>query len=302
GRWSSLEVGKLEEMKVILAEELEREPRFPEVVGERRLLRFLRGHQHDVAGACQKWLKMRAWRRENGVDQIREDIVANGLYHPSQFPLGPDILAQYPLLVVNPSCFDYEGSLLAYECYDFSPREVIEVLGDLNLFIRFHIYCLELRELALEALSDEKEQRNLARRAERAAERAKRPIAAQAEEVDEGDEGVDRPWGEMERCCVIRDLQGFGLEHAGPAARSLLGKVMATSQANYPEQMKTCLLVNTPWVFSALFAAIQGMISPKTAAKIKVLDTVGLLGLVPLEHLPKALGGLCDPDQVQSEE
>lgn len=42
GRWSRREEGLLQEMKRILDEDLREMPPFPEVVGERRMLRFLR--------------------------------------------------------------------------------------------------------------------------------------------------------------------------------------------------------------------------------------------------------------------
>lgn len=51
GRWSRYEERLLREMKEIIAEDLRRHPPFPEVVGSRRMLRFLRWEMltlHDV--------------------------------------------------------------------------------------------------------------------------------------------------------------------------------------------------------------------------------------------------------------
>jgi hypothetical protein len=55
---------------------------FKELVGDRRLLRFLRGHKHDVDKAAEKYAKMLEWRAENGVDKIREDIRLNKKFTP----------------------------------------------------------------------------------------------------------------------------------------------------------------------------------------------------------------------------
>lgn len=45
-------------------------------------------------------------------------------------------------------------------------------------------------------------------------------------------------WGVMLRNTIIRDLDGFGMEHAGPIGRSLISKVMSVSQDNYPEMVR----------------------------------------------------------------
>lgn len=51
-------------------------------------------------------------------------------------------------------------------------------------------------------------------------------------------EEEDETWGVMLRNTIIRDLKGFGIEHAGPIGRSLIGKVMNVSQDNYPEMVR----------------------------------------------------------------
>lgn len=56
----------------------------------------------------------------------------------------------------------------------------------------------------------------------------------------EGEEGEpeEESWGVMLRNTIIRDLKGFGMEHAGPIGRSLISKVMSVSQDNYPEMVR----------------------------------------------------------------
>ncbi len=48
GRWSPLETSLLAEMRALCSKELAAAKPFPEVVGDRRLMRFLRGHNYDL--------------------------------------------------------------------------------------------------------------------------------------------------------------------------------------------------------------------------------------------------------------
>ncbi|KAG5176368.1 CRAL-TRIO domain-containing protein, partial [Tribonema minus] len=67
------------------------------------------------------------------------------------------------------------------------------------------------------------------------------------------------------------DLRGFSMEHAGPSARDLMGRVMSVSCANYPELMDTCFLVNAPWIFFAVFKGVKPLMSAHTVAKVKLV-------------------------------
>lgn len=60
------------------------------------------------------------------------------------------------------------------------------------------------------------------------------------EENGEEEEEEEEPWGVVLRNTIIRDLAGFGIEHAGPIGRSLISKVMSVSQDNYPEMVRIC--------------------------------------------------------------
>ncbi|CAM9365698.1 unnamed protein product, partial [Discosporangium mesarthrocarpum] len=150
GRWSKWETRMIREMKILLDEDIRKAPPFPEVVGSRRMLRFLRGHKHNVPKAVSMMRAMLRWRRENDVDKIREDIVNNKKFDPRQFPQGESILKKFPVLVASPLCVGSEGTPLSYESYSFSPRQVAkEADGDLSFFIHFHIYCQEFKQVQL---------------------------------------------------------------------------------------------------------------------------------------------------------
>lgn len=68
------------------------------------------------------------------------------------------------------------------------------------------------------------------------------------EDEEEGED--EEPWGVVLRNTIIRDLAGFGMEHAGPIGRSLISKVLSVSQDNYPEMVREEQRVVPPCVFS----------------------------------------------------
>ncbi|CAM9169952.1 unnamed protein product, partial [Phaeothamnion confervicola] len=290
GRWEEQDAELLMEMKVILAEDLRQSPPFPEVVGQRCMLRFLRGHKRDVGRAAAMMARMLQWRRDNGVDAIRQDIVLNKLYHPSLFPFGETVMKHYPFMMASPLCTDAKGNPLSYEGYSFSPRLVQEELKDIDHFIVFHIYCQEWKQMLLNAFSDERERQALEERQRRrngaaaspaangraAAGAAIRPSDSRGKfdpidapatcagrdhscdatvnsDCDDGagngggnssSGGGEATWGQIVRNTIIRDLSGFGLEHAGPTGREIIRKVMEVSQDNYPEKMEAGYIVN----------------------------------------------------------
>ena len=71
-------------------------PQFPDVVGDRKLLRFLRGHDHNVDKVCEMVTNYLKWRDDNSIDEIREKILRGGVTHPAKFPKGELILHMVP--------------------------------------------------------------------------------------------------------------------------------------------------------------------------------------------------------------
>ena len=53
---------------------------YPDVSGDRRLLRFYRGHGGDIAKTCEMIKKFLDWRKENNIDAIRNSIVHGGMF------------------------------------------------------------------------------------------------------------------------------------------------------------------------------------------------------------------------------
>ena len=59
-----------------------------ELVGDRRLIRFLRGRQNDVGLAAGMYREHLKWRKGFNTDEIRNKIAFGGLNHPLRFPFG----------------------------------------------------------------------------------------------------------------------------------------------------------------------------------------------------------------------
>jgi hypothetical protein len=64
----------------------------------------------------------------------------------------------------------------------------------------------------------------------------------------------------------------------------------------YPEILGTMFIVNSPMLFSGVWAVIKGFLDEKTRNKIKIYRgnyQKDLLELVDAENLPEFLGGSC---------
>jgi uridine kinase len=73
-RWKEEERSAIAEMRLRLFTDLKKIPQFPEVVGDRRLIRFYNGNGKDVDRAVEAYMKFLKWRKDNQVDQIRQNI------------------------------------------------------------------------------------------------------------------------------------------------------------------------------------------------------------------------------------
>lgn len=63
---------------------------------------------------------------------------------------------------------------------------------------------------------------------------------------------------------------GVGLSHLTGEVKKVLGRFTKTDQDNYPECMGHLCIINAPGVFRMLWAAIKGMLDPRTQGKIEV--------------------------------
>lgn len=122
-RWSARETELLAHVRSTLAAEIAASGQFPEVIGDRGIIRFIRGHGEEdkIVTMYGNYLK---WRKESGADVIRERIRVENLNKPSLFPNGEGFLEMSPQIIIAADATDLEGNLIAFETFDFSPRYV----------------------------------------------------------------------------------------------------------------------------------------------------------------------------------
>jgi hypothetical protein len=195
-RWTAEEHQLLAILKDRLKTELASSPQYPEVVGERKLVRFLRGHNHDlekVYGLMKAFLQ---WRIDHDINEIRKNIVENGCDHPLRFPKGETILKLIPQHVVLPEAQDKVGSPICVEQYNFVPSDVFQFIN-IDDYIEFVKYSLEYRSLIVEQLSEQRERDFLAK--------------LTPEEREALEQPGSKPYGVLVNTCVVRDLSKFVL-------------------------------------------------------------------------------------------
>jgi len=170
------------------------------VVGDRRLLRFLRGKQLNVDEATKQYVDFLKWRKANNLDNIRSEILYGGKNTPLLFPGGKKILELAPQIIISAKALDRKGQPFAMELYDFSPSKLFQEVK-LEEYMLFLTYSLEYRALVMEQLSHEAEQKYLS-----TVPKVSRTTG----------------YGVILLDFTIRDLKGVGIAHLGSEGRSLI--------------------------------------------------------------------------------
>jgi hypothetical protein len=274
-RWSAVEREALATMRSRCASELKQQTPFPEVVGDRRMLRFIRGRGGNINEATEQYLGHLKWRRENNVDQIRQNIVYGGLNDPKKFPNGEKLLRLAPQIIIAP-VRDRKNQPICTEQYNFSPKKLFQE-SSLDEYLLFLIYALEFRNLVMEHMSHEMDVKYLADNP--------RP-----QDRTEG-------WGCVIRNCTIRDLGGLKWEHVGSDGRAFVKAALTLGSPNYPEVLGKSHMINTPWVFNTLWVFVKQLLDANTIDKINILGSDYMTELskeVPLTSIPKEFGGTYD--------
>ena len=97
---TAAEAPALVALKDELRAELAAQPPWPDLIGDIRLLRFVRGHDCDVAAAADAYRQMLAWRAEAGMDAVRADIEARNLQLQwSDMPDGERVSRLVPMVI-----------------------------------------------------------------------------------------------------------------------------------------------------------------------------------------------------------
>lgn len=159
-RWSDLDQESIALMREALREELSSCPPFPEVVGDRRIIRFLKARGYVIEESAKMMRNFLKWRKDNNVDQIRQNIVYGGMNNPLRFPKGEAIIRLAPQIVLSHLAKDKNGCPLVYEQYNFNPKEFFREVS-IQEYLVFLTYSLEFRSLLLEQMSEELEREYL---------------------------------------------------------------------------------------------------------------------------------------------
>lgn len=219
------------------------------------------------------------WRKENNVDKIRDDILRGGCNHPSLFPNGEKILRLIPQIVIDQDIRDGFDCPIVFEQYNFRPADVLEQIS-LEEYVLFVMYCLEYRSLIMEQLSEDQERKKVKELKRRR---------------DSGEDiSAEEPYGTLCYLCIIRDLDGVGLDHLGSQGQEIIKAVVGVAAANYPELMRKCHLINAPWLFNTVWWVIKGWLATKTIDKIGVFGSSFLSSLqadISMDNLPSEVGG-----------
>ena len=186
-RWIEAERIGLEKMKEILADDLQSIPPYPDVVGDRRLIRFLRGRHCDVDAAVKQYRDFLKWWKNSNVEEVRNNILYGGLNHPFKFPMGELIIGFVPQIVLAPRSESYKGHVVNLDCMGFDANALFAACTE-DQILKFIIYTLEYRSLILEQLGHEREQEYL------------RLHPDPSERVD--------GYGTIPMICAIKDLKG----------------------------------------------------------------------------------------------
>lgn len=103
---------------------------------------------------------------------------------------------------------------------------------------------------------------------------------------------------------VIFDMEGFNLkQYLWKPAGELIITFLQMYEANYPEILKMCFMINAPKVFAFAFSLIKKFMDDYTLSKIQIYKVdppkwkEAILKLVPKDQIPAYYGGtLTDPD------
>eukprot|EP00947_MAST-08B_sp_MAST-8B-sp1_P001292 g1292.t1 len=139
------------EIRAAAAEDLAGVQPFPEVVGDRRILRFLRGHKFVMATAIEYYTNMLKWRKEHGIDEIRTALVEKAM-GPDDFPFAAKIGAVVPVIVRYGH--DKEGRPIhIFRPGAISVKKLMATITE-EEYRAFHIHSMEYTQLHLDALAE----------------------------------------------------------------------------------------------------------------------------------------------------
>lgn len=104
----------------------------------------------------------------------------------------------------------------------------------------------------------------------------------------------------IDKVTLVIDLENFSMKHLLMPGMDVLLQMMGQTEANYPETLKTCYVVNAPMIFPVIYKACKPFMSDDTKKKIVILGPnwkEKLQEEIDPGELPQHWGGTAtDPD------
>ena len=278
-QWSVEEMKKLAGMRQAVKNAISNRRQIPDVVGDRRLLRFLRGHG-TVEKASQMYLKFLKWRDDNDVDSIRDDILYGGMTSMYDIPHARKIFRLLPQTMMSADALDNSGNPIALESFNFQPEVILKEVPKPD-YVTFMIYTLEYKILMLDQLAYQREKVFIEKQTERSKQ-------------------ITAPYGVMVQSNIIRDLSGFGMANVGTDGQTVMKWILEIAADNYPELLYKSHMINAPWIFNSIWWIVKNIMDPNTIKKISITGTdymKVLLKDMPITSIPNTIGGNFIPSE-----
>jgi len=94
---------------------------------------------------------------------------------------------------------------------------------------------------------------------------------------------------------IISDLAGLGTQHLDRVALNWFSSLAQYSTDNYPEFVKSIVVVNAPVIFATIWAILSRLLDAGFVAKVQIVSAshtlTAIRKVVPEENIPKYLGG-----------
>lgn len=107
----------------------------------------------------------------------------------------------------------------------------------------------------------------------------------------------------VEQSFTILDLKGIEITLFVRKTKEFLQIASSVGQDYYPEMLGTMMLLNTSFLFNAVWAIAKAFIDEKTRKKINMLGykyQSKLLEMVDKENLPSIIGGACTCSHIEN--
>ncbi|KAL3666071.1 hypothetical protein V7S43_008862 [Phytophthora oleae] len=251
------EKNQLHALRLSLEEELktERHAKYVELVGDVRLLRFLRGYKMNVSVAATKYREMLALRQKLKLDDIRDDIASNNMV-PDEFPHFQKIIPHLPFLDTYDIFSAHDGHVFYFEMTGYADLQKLLTDVTEEEWQTFFLYSMEYRAMKLDQLSRQNET--------------------------------------LVQTIMVRDLSGFSFARFNPKLLKRLKPLVSIATKCYPESMHRVLVLHAPWIFDKVWSAVKAMLQETQLRKV-FMEGNSLERLLELagsrDKLPKLLGG-----------